>query len=130
MTCAGILPSQYTHMCKFVDLGVVGHGYIRQGWKINVSSQTAKLFIYIDFSVYHKRGYIAMVEKAAEESMQTAVDEVKEANSDYLVKGEVNFINLSVTLMLRPTLQWVISDARHDSTANAYHTTVPCLSGR
>ena len=26
--------------------------------------------------------------------------------------------------------QWVITDARHDSTANAYHTTVPCLSGR
>jgi hypothetical protein len=26
-------------------------------------------------------------------------------------------------------LQWVITDARHDSTANAYHTTVPCLSG-
>ena len=26
--------------------------------------------------------------------------------------------------------EWVITDARHDSTANAYHTTVPCLSGR
>ena len=25
---------------------------------------------------------------------------------------------------------WVITDARHNSTANAYHTTVPCLSGR
>jgi hypothetical protein len=25
--------------------------------------------------------------------------------------------------------EWVITDARHDSTANAYHTTVPCLSG-
>ena len=24
----------------------------------------------------------------------------------------------------------MITDARHDSTANAYHTTVPCLSGR
>ena len=32
-------------------------------------------------------------------------------------------------LLLSP-LQWVIVDARHDSTANAYHTTVPCLSGR
>ena len=27
-------------------------------------------------------------------------------------------------------VQWVITDARHDSTANAFHTTVPCLSGR
>ena len=26
-------------------------------------------------------------------------------------------------------LQWVITDARHDSTANAYHTTVPCMTG-
>ena len=24
----------------------------------------------------------------------------------------------------------MITDARHDSTSNAYHTTVPCLSGR
>ena len=24
----------------------------------------------------------------------------------------------------------MITDTRHDSTANAYHTTVPCLSGR
>jgi hypothetical protein len=24
--------------------------------------------------------------------------------------------------------EWVITDARHDSTANAFHTTVPCLS--
>ena len=26
--------------------------------------------------------------------------------------------------------QWVMTDARHDSTANAYHTTVACLAGR
>ena len=26
--------------------------------------------------------------------------------------------------------QWVITDARHDSTANTYGTTVPFLSGR
>ena len=26
--------------------------------------------------------------------------------------------------------QWVTAVVRHDSTANAYHTTVPCLSGR
>ena len=54
--------------------------------------------------MYHKWGYIAIVEKAAEESMQTAVEEVKKANPDYLVKGEVNFINWSVTVMLHPTL--------------------------
>ena len=26
--------------------------------------------------------------------------------------------------------QWVITDARHDSTANAYYSTVPSLSGK
>ena len=26
--------------------------------------------------------------------------------------------------------QWVMTDARHDSTSNAYHTTVACISGR
>ena len=31
-TCAGVLPSQYTHiMCKFVNMEVLGHDYIRKG---------------------------------------------------------------------------------------------------
>ena len=30
-TCAGILPSQYTHLSMFSGMGIVGHGYIRQG---------------------------------------------------------------------------------------------------
>ena len=33
-------------------------------------------------------------------------------------------------MMLYYVIQWVITDARHDSTANTYHTAVPCLSGR
>ena len=36
---------------------------------------------------------------------------------------------LIVTAICIFTLQWVICDARHDSTCNAYHTTVPCLMG-
>ena len=27
------------------------------------------------------------------------------------------------------TLQWVMTDARHDSCVNAFHTTVPCIIG-
>ncbi len=30
-TCAGILPSQYTHFSQFCGLGTVGQSYIRQG---------------------------------------------------------------------------------------------------
>lgn len=30
-TCAGMLPSQYTHLSEFAGVGVVGHAYIRRG---------------------------------------------------------------------------------------------------
>eukprot|EP00731_Ephydatia_muelleri_P006665 Em0003g913a len=43
--------------------------------------------------------------------MNAAVQRVK-ANPEYVTSGE-----------------WVITDARHDSSANAYHSTVPCMAG-
>eukprot|EP00731_Ephydatia_muelleri_P022271 Em0014g862a len=49
---------------------------------------------------------------SAEESMNAAVQRVK-ANAEYVTSGE-----------------WVIIDARQDSSANAYHSTVPCMAGR
>ena len=81
--------------------------------------------------MYHKQGYIDIVGRAAERSMQAAVDEVK-ADAEYPSKGAVCYAQMciygcNVNVFL---LQWVITDARHDSTANAYHSTVPCLSGR
>lgn len=90
-SCAGVLEAQYTKFCKFALLGHVGHKYVKQ--------------------VYERRGYVSLVAKAAETSMQSAVEDVV-ARPEYATDGE-----------------WVIMDARHDSTANAYHTTVPCLSG-
>lgn len=66
---------------------------------------------YIKQGVYNRRGYIEVVGQLAQDSMQAAVDEIQ-GLPEYPTKGE-----------------WVITDARHDSTANAFHTTVPCLSG-
>jgi hypothetical protein len=62
--------------------------------------------------VYRSLGYFDVVTEATEASMGLAVHEIEEI-PQYQQSGE-----------------WVITDARHDSTANAYHTTVPCLSGR
>ncbi|XP_064382205.1 uncharacterized protein LOC135331087 [Halichondria panicea] len=62
-------------------------------------------------SMYKKGGYLDVVNACAKASMLRAIDEVK-ALPGYSQDGE-----------------WVITDARHDSTANAYNTTVPCLSG-
>ena len=73
-----------------------------------------------------------MVAKTAEESMNLAVREIKDL-PDYSNNGEVCLICIhrNVTLSLVWSyLQWVMTDARHDSMANAYHTTVPCISGR
>eukprot|EP00731_Ephydatia_muelleri_P002848 Em0001g2848a len=62
-------------------------------------------------SVYIHRQYQQIVADSAEESMNAAVQRVK-ANPEYVTSGE-----------------WVITDARHDSSANAYHSTVPCIAG-
>lgn len=61
--------------------------------------------------VYKKGGYLENVNTCAKLSMMKAAAEVK-ALPNYAASGE-----------------WVITDARHDSTSNAFHTTVPCLSG-
>ena len=64
----------------------------------------------------------------AQGSMQSAIDEVK-AMPDYPTKGEV-ILQLHFVIFVTYYLKWTIIDAWHDSTANAYHTTVPCLSGK
>ena len=64
--------------------------------------------------------------------MCNAIDAVK-AQPDYNQTGEVaclGCLNGQLSCAYMFYMQWVITDARHDSTANAYHTTVPCLSGR
>lgn len=58
--------------------------------------------------MYHTRGYMEAVRLQAMCSMEGAIIECKQE------KGNP---------------EWVICDARHDSTCNAYHTTVPCLMG-
>uniref|UniRef100_A0A1X7UBH2 Uncharacterized protein n=1 Tax=Amphimedon queenslandica TaxID=400682 RepID=A0A1X7UBH2_AMPQE len=56
--------------------------------------------------LYKSKGYVGAIESCAEASMMKAIDEIK-STSEYETDGEV----------------------QHDSTANAYHTSVPCLSG-
>ena len=78
--------------------------------------------------VYNRREYIEIVGRLAEHSMKAAVEEV-ESLPDYATKGEVYLIELKCNIQV---FMLFTHDARHDSrsTANAYHTTVPCLSGR
>eukprot|EP00731_Ephydatia_muelleri_P036853 Em0338g4a len=63
-------------------------------------------------SVYLNKLYQHLMADVAEESMKAAVERVKES-PHHATSGE-----------------WVSSDALHDSTSNAYHSTVPCLAGR
>lgn len=128
-TCAGILPTQYIHFSKFAGVGKVGYGYIKQGIAIITFCNN---IIYSSLSVYNRREYVEIVGRLTEHSMQSAVEEVQ-SRPEYATDGEVHIVHLTVIKMNVFSLfylQWVITDARHDSTANAYHTTVPCLSGR
>ena len=58
--------------------------------------------------------------------MTTAVEEIKSLPEYLSNGGEVMIIHCYDNYVML----WVITDARHNSTANAYHTTVPFLSGR
>ena len=67
-------------------------------------------------------------------SMERAIRECKQEKEDPEVSCGYHILDIPVqSLCLSPSfiipLQWVICDARHDSTSNAYHTTVPCLMG-
>lgn len=82
-----MLPTQYINFAKFSGIGRVGHGYIRQG-----NCHAYMLVCYnknsIIFSVYNRHGYIGIVDRLAEQSMQKAVEEVQTL-PDYTTKGEV-----------------------------------------
>ena len=85
-TCAGVLPTQYINFAKFSGTGSVGYGYIRQGnchAYMQVCYKTSVIF-----SVYSRHGYIGIVGRLAEQSMQKAVEEVQTL-PDYTAKGEV-----------------------------------------
>ena len=91
-TCAGVLPSQYTNLTKFAGLGTVGQSYIRRGigHVLKSGSQDLPLALTI---VYQGRGYMDLVSRAAEQSMQSAVEEVQ-ARPDYAEKGEVRHVRV------------------------------------
>ena len=78
--------------------------------------------------VYYTLRYMSVLNGIAEASMQDAIEMVK-ALPHYATKGEVHVQVLFLYLLLS-CIQWVMTDARHDSTSNAFHTTVPCITGR
>ena len=127
-TCAGVLQTQYIKMCQFAGLGSAKNAYIRRG--MTVACCTLLITSYACFIVYNKCGYIDVVSRAAEDTMNAAVVEINSL-PHYNESGEVRYHSLLYFQHLYAyNRQWGITDARHDSTANAYHTTVPCLSGR
>ena len=70
-----ILPSQYINLSTFAGLGCVGNAYIRQGRESCAGLLIIVILLHV--SVYQSLGYIEVVGRAAEESMQAAVVEVK-----------------------------------------------------
>ena len=125
-TCAGILPRQYIRFSQFAEMGAVHERYIHSSEFCFICA--LYLCLHLLCTVYVARLYCDVVNKAAEESMSRAVEDIKGFPS-YATNGEVGLCVLYCPLIYC-IVKWVITDARHDSTANAYHSTVPCLSGR
>ncbi|KAL5502235.1 hypothetical protein EMCRGX_G008976 [Ephydatia muelleri] len=88
---------------------ILDYSFFHKDWSM-LSPVLALKQKYIS-SVYLNKLYQQVVTDVAEESMKAAVERVKES-PHHATSGE-----------------WVITDARHDSTSNAYHSTVPCLAG-
>ena len=123
-TCAGVLQTQYEKLSRFAGLGTLRNNYIRRGIMLTKTLYNIQVKY---FAVYNQQGYMDLVSEAVETSMKAAVEEV-ESLAHYANEGEVTkSFPIHIACFFS---QWVITDARHDSTANAYHTTVPCLSGR
>ena len=85
-TCPGVLPTQHINFAKFSGIGSVGRGYIGEG-NCHAYMQVCYRNSLI-FSVYSRHGYIGIVGRLAEQSMQKAVKEVQTL-PDYTTKGEV-----------------------------------------
>ena len=86
--------------------------------------------------VYRPLGDMNVVHEVAEMLMNSAVSKIKQLLimhklARYIAHRPTKlYKTMHCMCILMCVSQWVITDARHDSTANAYHTTVPCLSGR
>jgi hypothetical protein len=86
-TSSGLLPQQYKYFTGAAGMGSLSPFYIHQ--------------------IYNRYEYLPLVRAVAEDSMRSAVEQVKDDDN-----------------------VWVMTDARHDSCVNAYHTTVPCIIGK
>ena len=85
-TCAGILQSQFRKFTEFSGLGTVGNRSIRRGFVLYLFiCITICVHVYV---VYASGGYMEIIQRAAESSMQAAVSEVK-CLPQYLDNGEV-----------------------------------------
>ena len=82
-------------------------------------------------SVYDLMGYRDTIMAVAEHSMKSAVEDVTGAEVSITLWWIVYTYTVHCIYWHRSLCtQWVITYARHDSTVNAFHTTVSCLSDR
>ena len=72
-TCAGILPSQYSHFSQFADVGVIRKWYIHSSKCKIINSGV--LYFYKLF--YQDSDYVGVVSRCTAQSMARAVTEVK-----------------------------------------------------
>lgn len=86
-TCAGILPRQYIRFSQFAEMGAVHERYIHNSKFC--STCILHLCIHLLCTVYIARLYCEVVNKAAEESMSRAVEDIK-GLPPYEINGEVN----------------------------------------
>ena len=89
------------------------------------------IHIYILNSVYRLGHYVECMKESAQLLMQKVVKDAK-STASYSTNGEVSLAHDNdkqgiyfITFYLR-----IMTDARHDSTANTFHSTVACVSRR
>ena len=126
-TCAGMLPVQYSKFTQFAGLGVLGTSYISRSKHLISTNWKQHHHIIVQYigrvatSGWCRKWQISPCKKLWTRCALSQDIILKERWVKFV------FVNGNVS---DSQPQWVMTDARHDSTSNAYHTTVACLSGR
>ena len=125
-TCAGMLPVQYKNMTTFAKIGSVGERYISHGISPLSHSITSHYCWYYYYNlVYRTAGYMECINAAVENPWWQQWKKLKDCHIMQIITVSEAIHNIVFYI-----IQWVITDARHESTANAYHKNVPCIAGR
>ena len=123
-----MLPSQYYHFSQFSVIGVVGSWYVQAGKYYKVLWNLSLCLVYVKSTGMEDTFRWLRIVRGRVWQRRGGGEGIAALCPGW--RGWTIHVYILLWQVQLLSSQWVITDALQDSTANAYHTTVPCLSGR